>query len=365
MITSAEIRKLETETDLLNLLSSIGPVDREETWKVTKRWDSLCHPLGGFGRLEGMIAQIGAVQGTVRPHLDHPAAIIMGADNGVVAEGVSQCGSDVTSQVLVNMGERKSSLCELCAYLGADVIPVDIGVNEPVAHPGVRNLAVRRGTGNIARERAMSRQEAVEAILTGLSVGTEAAEGGADIFLVGEMGIGNTTTSSAMVSVLFSQDPEDVTGRGAGLSSEGLRRKVEAIRSAIAVNHPDKTDVLDVLSSVGGLDIAGMCGLFLAAALCHVPALIDGYISAVAAYCAVRMCPASRDYFLPSHASEEHASKIVLDALGMEPVLTAGMHLGEATGAAQVLGVLKQTLYAYDHLPTFDGGGVEQYQHLK
>ena len=259
----------------------------EEAWT---HWDSLCKPLRGFGKLEELVVQLAGIRRRVDPEIKKRAVVIMGSDNGVVAEGVSQTGSEVTAQVLENMGDKISSVCVMARLLNADVIPINIGMNKDGKHPAIRNRAVRYGTGNIAREPAMSRQECLKAIEEGSHIVGELNQEGYDLIITGEMGIGNTTTSSACASVILGKDPREVTGRGAGLSSEGLDRKVSVIRRAIQVNRPDPKDALDVMAKVGGLDIAGMTGCFLGAAYHQLPVLIDGFVSEVSAYFAAQLC---------------------------------------------------------------------------
>lgn len=343
----------------------IRPLDERAMEEAWLHWDSLCKPLRGMGRLEEMVVQLAGIYGNSNPRIEKPAVVIMGADNGVVAEGVSQTGSEVTAQVLENMGERISSVCIMARTEGIEVIPVNIGMLTDGKHPRIRNRVVRYGTGNIAKEPAMTRQEALRGILAGIETVEELYREGCRMILTGEMGIGNTTPSSAMASVLLSRDPEEMTGRGAGLSSEGLQRKIRVIRQAIQVNRPDKEDVLDVLSKVGSLDIAGMMGCYVGAAVCRIPALIDGFISAVAAYGAARLVPSCKPYMVPTHCSAEPAGKRMLEALGMEAVIHGGMHLGEGTGAVTAYSLYKYAIALYYGLPGWNDGKVEAYEHLK
>lgn len=345
-------------------VSSIVPIDRAAMDAAWRHWDSLCKPLRGFGRLEEMVAQMAGIAGTASPVCEKRAIVIMGADNGVVAEGVSQTGSEVTAQVLENMGEGITSVCVMARSLRADVIPVNIGMNTDGRHPAIRNRAVRHGTGNIAREAAMSREEAVRAVEQGIDLIRELKEQGYDLVITGEMGIGNTTTSAACAAALFGKNPREVTGRGAGLSEEGMKKKTEAVRKALAVNRPDPADPLDVLAKVGGLDIAGMTGCFLGAAVYRLPVFIDGFISGIAAYLAVRLAPLAKEYLFATHCSAEPAGGLALEALGLKPLLYADMHLGEGTGAAAVLPLLDQALNLYYGLPSFAAGGVETYRHF-
>jgi nicotinate-nucleotide--dimethylbenzimidazole phosphoribosyltransferase len=345
-------------------IAKIQPLDENAVKGAWEYWDSRCKPLRGMGRLEEMVVQLAGIYGTVHPRLEKPVVVIMGADNGVVAEGVSQTGSEVTAQVLENMGNRISSVCIMARSEGIEVIPVNIGMFVDGEHPRIRNKVVRYGTGNISKEPAMTREEAIRAIITGIETVQELYEEGYRMIITGEMGIGNTTPSSAMASVLLSQEVEKMTGRGAGLSSAGLERKIQAIKRAIEVNQPDKNDVLDVLSKVGSLDIAGMIGCFMGAAICRVPALIDGFISSIAAYCAACLAPACKPYMVATHCSAEPAGRMMLEALGMEAPIQAGMHLGEGTGAVTAYGLYKYAFALYDGLPGWNDGKVEAYEHL-
>ena len=345
-------------------IGQIRPFNQKAADAAWDWWDSLCKPLRGMGMLEEMIVQLAGIYGTEKIDSLNPVVVIMGADNGVVAEGVSQTGSEVTAQVLENMGERISSVCILSRVEGLEVIPVNIGMFTDGKHPRIWNRPVRYGTGNIAKEPAMTREEADRAIVTGIEVVKELCGQGYRMIITGEMGIGNTTPSSAIASVLLSKDPAEVTGRGAGLSSQALEHKIEVIRQAIAVNQPDKDDILDVVSKVGSLDIAGMIGCYIGGAVMGVPVLIDGFISSIAAYCAAKLAPACRPYMVATHCSAEPAGQMMLDALGMKAPIQAGMHLGEGTGAVTAYSLYKYALALYNGLPSFREAKVEQYQHL-
>lgn len=349
--------------DLEKIIKGIGPVDQKSMEEAWNCWDSLCKPLRGLGWLEEVVVQIAGILRTPHPHPDKRAVVIMGADNGVVKEGVTQTDSSVTIQVLENMGDRLSTACVMCSLAGCELIPVNIGALTDGKHPRIQNRAVRHGTGNIAEGPAMSKEECIQAILTGVDVVCRLKEEGYNLIVTGEMGIGNTTTSSACAAVLFEQDAETVTGRGAGLSTEGLERKIKAIKKAIQINEPDKDNPIDVISKVGGLDIAGMTGCYLGAAYCRIPILIDGFISAVSAYLAGMICKTAKDYMICTHCSAEPASRLVVERLGMAAPLQAGMHLGEGTGAIMALSLIDQALNVYYHLTTWDGGKVEAYTH--
>ncbi|HCG60151.1 MAG TPA: nicotinate-nucleotide--dimethylbenzimidazole phosphoribosyltransferase [Lachnospiraceae bacterium] len=328
------------------------------------RWDSLCKPIHGLGALEDMVSQIGAIQQTEQPDISRAVVVIMGADNGVVAEGVSQCGSEVTAQVLRNMAEGDSTVCQMARFRRTEVVAVDIGLNEPVNSPGVLNRAVRRGSGDIRTGPAMDRQEALQAIGEGIRIVHELKAQGCQILIPGEMGIGNTTTSAACVCAFFGKEPEKIAGPGAGLTKEGVRHKAEVIRDALRVNRPDRGDVLDVLSKVGGLDIAGMTGLFLGSAAEGIPTVIDGLIAALSAYIAVRLAGPVREYLIPGHLGTEPGDRILMEALQLTPPLRLGMHLGEGSGAALLLPLLDEALYIYRNLPHFGKCGIHAYKPL-
>lgn len=354
--------------ELDNYIEQIKPLDEDAVNAAWAHWDSLCKPLRGMGRLEEMAVQLAGIYGTAQlgEVADlKPVVAIMGADNGVVAEGVSQTGSEVTAQVLENMGDRKSSVCIMSRQMDIEVIPVNIGMFVDGKHPRIWNRVVRYGTANMAKEPAMTREEAVKAIETGIQVVKDLYEAGCRMIITGEMGIGNTTPSSAMAAVLLDKDVAEVTGRGAGLSSAGLEHKIEVIRRAIEVNQPDKNDILDVLSKVGSLDIAGMIGCYLGGAMLRVPVLIDGFISSVSAYCAAQLAPESKAYMVPTHCSAEPAGRMMLDALGMTAPIQAGMHLGEGTGAVTAYSLYQYALALYNGLPSFAEGNVEEYTHQK
>ena len=349
---------------LQEVLSSITPVDQAAADAARAHWDTVAHPLNSLGLLEDAIVRIASASGTANVDIAKRAVVAMCADNGVVAEGVTQSGQDVTAIIAENMGYGTSSVCRMGKVAGAEVVPVDIGIAVPVTAGRLLQRNIRRGTANLAVEPAMSREECERAILTGVEVVKDLAEQGYRLLATGEMGIGNTTTSAAVASVLLGREPGEVTGRGAGLSTEGLRRKVDAIRRGIAVNHPDPADPVDTVSKVGGLDIAGLAGVFLGGALYHVPVLIDGFISSVSALAAVRLCPDALGYMLASHASNEPAGKMVLEALGLEPFLYARMCLGEGTGAVAVMPLLDMALAMYRDMSSFSDINIDAYEHL-
>lgn len=350
--------------NVTELLAGIRPVDREAMVEAKRRWDSIAHPLNSLGQLEDAVIRMAGMTGSPAVDISRRAVIVMCADNGVVAEGVTQSGQEVTAIVTENMSKGDTSVCRMARVAEAEVIPVDIGVAQPVTGEHILQKNIRRGTSNMTKGPAMAREEAEKAILVGAELVRELKEKGYGLLGTGEMGIGNTTTSSAVVSVLLGKDPAEVTGRGAGLSSQGLARKIKAIETALAVNRPDPTDGVDVLCKVGGLDLAGLVGVFLGGAYYRVPVLVDGFISSAAALAAASLCPVARDYMLGSHASSEPAGRMVLKSLGLTPFLYAGMCLGEGTGAAAVMPLLDMGLAVYREMCTFESTDIEAYQPL-
>ena len=331
-----------TETELKTLLSGITPPDEAARAAAHAHWAGLAKPLGGLGALETLLEDAAALTGSAALDVSRRAVLVLCSDNGVVAQGVSQTDQSVTRAVAENLAARRTSVCQMARTAHCDVVPVDMGMaGDPV--PGVADCRIAAGTADFTQGPAMTRAQAVRLLATG------------------EMGIGNTTTSSAVAAVLLGQPVERMTGRGAGLSDEGLARKVDAICRGILRNEPDPTDPLDVLAKLGGFDLAGLCGVFLGGALEGVPVVMDGFISGVAALCAVRLCPAAAKAVFASHCSSEPAARLVLDALGKAPLLTAGLHLGEGTGAVASLPLWDMALAVYDQCYSFAEGGITPY----
>ena len=294
-----------TEQELKTYLAAIRGADEATMAAARRRQAALAKPPGSLGKLEDMAVRMAGVTGRVCPTVKKCRVAVFAADNGVVAEGVSCAPQSVTLQQAVNMTRRKTGMSALAQTFGDDVSVIDVGINADVNCDAVLDRKVRRGTGNMAVEPAMTRAEALQALAAGMEAAARAKADGIDLLGVGEMGIGNTTTSSAVLAALTGLSVERVTGRGGGMTDEGFALKKRVIASALVLHKPNGGDVLDTLCKVGGLDIAAMCGVFLGAARCRLPAVIDGLISAVAALCAVRLCPAARDYLFASHLSRE------------------------------------------------------------
>lgn len=346
------------------LLQQIRPPDESARQEARRRWNACMKPLGSLGLLEKALEDIAALTGSADIFLRERAALVLCADNGVVAQGVTQCGSDMTAIVARNLAAGVTSVCRMAAEAGCRVVPVDMGILDFPGAEGVLSCRIANGTGDISQGPAMTRAEAEQAVLAGVELVREQKRQGVRLLATGEMGIGNTTTSSAVASVLLGRPAVEMTGRGSGLSDEGLSRKIHAIEQAVAVNRPDPADPIDVLDKVGGLDLAGLCGVFLGGALYQVPVLLDGFISSTAALCALRLCPNAGKAMLASHVSAEPAARYVLEALGKEPLITAGMRLGEGTGAVAAMPLLDMARAVYASGYTFDGCGVEPYQPL-
>lgn len=346
-------------------LSRIAPADECARAAAYAAWDSIAHPLGGLGDFEDAVACIAAAQGSAEVAEFPRALAVFFSDNGVVAEGVSQSGQDVTRAVARNMCEGATSACRMAAFAGAEVVPVDVGMARGIEDARVVRANVRRGSGNIAHGPAMSRDGAVRAIEVGIAVACGLARAGVRLLAAGEMGIGNTTTSAAVAAVLLRADARSLVGRGAGLSDASLARKRDVVERAIDANSPDPADPIDVLSKVGGFDIAAMCGFYLGAAASKAPALLDGVISCTAALCAARLCPNALGYLVGTHASSEPASQELLRELGIKAPLDAGMHLGEGAGAMAYLPLLDSALRVYRDGKTFTATGMAAYEHFE
>ena len=338
------------------VIRNIGPKDPRAEQAARAHWNNMAKPLGSLGVLEEDVIRIAALTGREQVRLDRRLLFVICADNGVVARGVSQSDASVTAAVAAALGRGESTVNAMAEQARCRVIPVDAGMAYPTP-PGVLPEKILPGTGDITLGPAMTRAECRRAI----DLGIRLAEEPADILLLGEMGIGNTTTSAAVASVLLGRSPAEMAGRGAGLSRAGLGRKIAAIHRAMEVNRPDPADPVDVLAKVGGLDLAVLCGICLGAAMRRVPVLLDGLITGAAALCAVGLCPEVRNALIASHVSAEPAARLLLEALELEPCISAGLRLGEGTGAVMALSLLDQALAVYHSGHTFGHLGIDAY----
>lgn len=344
------------ETQLKQLLQTITPLDEQAMALALRRQEQLAKPPGSLGRLEDLSVQLAGITGNLHNRVDKKHLLVFAGDNGVVEEGVSSAPQSVTLMQTINLTHAKTGASVLAKHFGCGITVCDVGVNADIREPRVLNRKIAYGTANIAKGPAMTRQQALQAILTGAQV---AMDTDAQVLGIGEMGIGNTTTSSAIEAVLLDVPVEAVTGRGGGITDDSFRRKKQVIAQAIAVNQPDRADVVDVLSKVGGFDIAAMCGGFLGAAASRRPVVIDGFISVVAALCACRLCPNVRGYLIPSHASYEIGYKLAMEALELEPMLLLGMRLGEGSGCPIAFQVLEAACAIVNDMATFDQAGID------
>ncbi len=343
------------EQALTDILQRIAPPDEAAMSAARRRQAELAKPPGSLGRLEDLSVQLAGITGKVCSRVDRKHLLVFAADNGVVAEGVASAPQSVTLMQTVNLTRAKTGASVLARHFGCGITVCDVGVNADIRDCAVLDRKIAYGTGNIACGPAMSRRQALRAVRVGydLALDTEA-----DVLGVGEMGIGNTTTSAAVLAVLLGVEAEAVTGRGGGITDESFARKKAVIRRAIDVNRPDPSDPLDVMAKVGGFDIAAMCGAFLGAAVSRRPAVIDGFISAVAALCAVRLCPDVRAYLVPSHASFEIGYRLAMEAMDLRPMLFLGMRLGEGSGCMLAFQVLEAACAVINDMATFDQAGI-------
>lgn len=366
---------------LEKLLEKVRGLDQNSCAQARYRWDHVAKPLYSLGLLEDAVVKIAGIQRSSRIQIEKKALVIMCADNGIVEEGVTQTGQEVTAIVTENFTRGDSCVCIMAERAGVDVYPVDIGVAENLKQSGSKYPLVDRkikyGTKNFLKESAMTLEETDEAIWTGIRMVESLKEKGYRLIATGEMGIGNTTTSSAVGAVLMGVAPIMVTGRGAGLSDQGLTRKVQVIEEAIRRHWPECTPeahklsqvpnkqrkhCVDVLSKLGGLDIAGLTGVFLGGAVYGIPIVIDGFISSVAALAAFGILPEAADYMLASHVSAEPAGRLILERLGLQPLITARMCLGEGTGAVAAMPILDMAADVYSRMSTFEEIQIEDYK---
>lgn len=349
----------------MNRIKEITAADETARIRANERWNSVAKPLGSLGLLENAVEKIAAIMGCENVDIGKRAVVVMCADNGVVCEGVTQSDSSITAICAKAIADGTSNINRMAQSFGAEVFAVDIGINRDVECERLLKRKIAYGTENIAAGPAMSISQAEQAIIVGMDLVRDLKNSGVRIIVTGEMGIGNTTTASALSAVLLDLPPVSVTGKGAGLSSAALKRKIEVVEQAIVVNKPDKSKPLELLAKLGGYDIAGMTGLFLGGAFYHIPVVIDGVISGAAAVIASLMNPLAVQYMLPSHVSGEPAGKLLLEKIGLKPLITAEMRLGEGTGGVLLLPLLDGALSVYNHAHRFDELPMERYVEQK
>ncbi len=343
---------------LQEVIQGIRPADAQVIRAAEEYMDCLIKPLGSLGKLETMAIQMAGITGQVKNSPEKRCSIVMVADNGICEEGVSGSPQEITLMLAEHMAKGVCGMGTLSAYANADVKVVDLGIATEYENDAIYQRRIRRGTANFAKGPAMSREEAIRAMEVGIEMVEMAISEGCQILGTGEMGIGNTSSTSAVLMALTGLSAELAVGKGGGLTDEGLLHKRDVIVKALECNKPDKNDPIDVLAKVGGLDIAGMAGCFLAAAHYRVPIVIDGVISAAAALIAYRINPMVKDFMFSSHRSVEPAYDLIMKELGMEPVLNLDMRLGEGTGCPLAFHIIGSACYMMSHMYTF-----EQFQH--
>lgn len=343
---------------LSDTIARVGPLDEAAMTAARVRQDTLTKPPGSLGRLETLATQLAGITARTCPPMTRKAVIVMAGDHGVTAEGVSAYPAVVTPQMVRNFLQGGAAINVLGRHAGARVIIVDVGVASDIDAVGLVNRKIARGTRNMAREPAMTREEALRAIVVGLDVLDEQADVGLDVVAVGEMGIGNTTAASAITAVLTGLPAQVVTGRGTGIDDTRLGQKIAVIEHALAIHRPDPTDPLDVLAKVGGLEIAALAGVMLGAAARRIPVVLDGFITGAAALVAMTLCPAVRSYMIPAHISPEAGHRAVLDRFEHGALLDFGMRLGEGSGAALAFGIIEAASRLCEEMATFEEAGV-------
>lgn len=339
--------------ELNHMIHAVEGLNAAVMSDAKKRQSELAKPPGSLGRLEELSIQLAGITGQVHNHLDRKELLVFSADNGVVEENVSSAPQSVTLAQTVNLVRGKTGAAVLAKQFGCHLRVCDVGVNADIHEPRVIPKKIAYGTKNIFKTAAMTREQAIQGVLTGAELAMTAVNDGAKVIGIGEMGIGNTTTSSAVLAVLTGASVRAVTGRGGGITDESYEKKLTVIETALAVNRPDPTDVLDVLSKVGGFDIAAMTGAFIGAARMRVPVIIDGFIAVVAALCAVRLCPNVRYYLIPSHASYEIGYRIAIEQLELTPLFDLGMRLGEGSGCPIAMMMLDAACAVMNNMATF------------
>ena len=344
---------------LARTIAAIQPLDRAAMAAAEARQRQLTKPPRALGRLETLSVQLAGIAGKTRPRIERKVVAVMAADHGVVAQGVSAFPAEVTPGMVMNFVAGGAAINVLSRLVGAHVVVTDVGVNADLSNVvGVRHRKVRMGTDDMSVGPAMSRDDALEAIGVGIDVVEDELASGLDLIATGDMGIGNTTASSAVIAALTGLPVDKVTGRGTGITVEALTGKIAVIERALAANSPDPKDPVDVLAKVGGLEVAALAGVVLGAAAHRVPVVMDGFISAAAVLCAVRLCHEAVDYVLPSHVSIEIGHQAVLDELGLVALFDLEMRLGEGTGAALAMSIIEGAARILDEMATFESAGV-------
>jgi nicotinate-nucleotide--dimethylbenzimidazole phosphoribosyltransferase len=346
---------------LSEYIAKIKPLDADAMQAARLRQDTLTKPIGSLGRLEELSIQTAGITGQAIPRLRDKCVLVMAGDHGVVAEGVSAYPQEVTPQMVLNFLRGGAAINVLARHVGARVVVVDMGVAVDLPdHPGLLKRKVAYGTRNIARGAAMSREQAIQALESGIDVVEMQIAQGMDLLATGDMGIGNTTPSAAIAAALSGASAAEIAGRGTGVDDAGLQRKIAVIERALAINRPDPKDGIDVLAKVGGFEIGGLAGAILAAAAHRRPVVVDGFISTAAAMIAVSLAPQTRHYLIAAHTSMERGHHKMMEWLGVSPLLDLKMRLGEGTGAALVMSLVEAACKTLAEMATFGEAGVSE-----
>ena len=342
-------------------LRKIKPLDEKAMAAARARQDTLTKPLGSLGRLEELSIQLAGIRGMPIPTINHKTIVTMAADHGVVAEGVSAYPQAVTPQMVLNFLHGGAGINVLARHVAARVIVVDMGVASDIEpNPALLSRKIACGTQNMARGPAMSREQAIRSIEVGLEIIKKEVKKGLDIVGTGDMGIGNTTPSSAITAAITGEKVAKVTGRGTGIDDKQLAHKIDVIERALKVNKPNADDAIDVLAKVGGFEIGGICGVIIGAAAHRIPVVIDGFVSGAAALIAVGLSPKVKNYLIASHCSVEIGHKAILKHLGLKPILDLELRLGEGTGAALGIFLVEASAKVLTEMATFGEAGVSE-----
>lgn len=339
--------------------------DKEVEAAVKANWDKVIKPIDSLGEFESLLMRIGGMTKSSDIHLAKKVVIVMCADNGIVEEGVSQATQEVTAIIAASMARNESCVCKMATSIHADTKIVDIGIHQSMDAHNLIHRKIAFGTKNFLKEPAMTQDEALQAIGVGIEMVKQCKEEGYQLLALGEMGIGNTTTTSAVTAALLGCSAVQVTGAGTGLKDEKIRRKQEVIQTALAKYQFDQTETLRILSCVGGLDMAGLAGVCIGGALYQIPIVLDGVISAAAALIAQRLVNGVKDYLIPSHLSREPAASLILKELGLTPIIYGNMALGEGTGAVMMFALLDMAIAVYENQIQMEDLGIEKHLDLE
>ncbi|MBU3155291.1 nicotinate-nucleotide--dimethylbenzimidazole phosphoribosyltransferase [Clostridium estertheticum] len=349
---------------LKETLQCIEPLNKEAMKRAWDRLDSLSKPIGSLGELENIIAKMAGITGNIHNKINKKNVVIMCGDNGVVEEDVSNCPKSVTATVTNNFTKKITGVYVLSKFSGSDITVVDVGIDADLNNPKVINKKIAYGTMNMMKGPAMTREQTIKAIEVGIETVDNLVLDGYDLIGTGEMGVGNTATSAAILSVFSGLEVEESVGKGSGITEEQFINKKRVIKKSIEVNNPDKDDVIDVISKVGGFDIAGLCGCFLAAAKNRVPIVIDGFIASAAALCAYKLNPLVIGYIFASHLSAEPGAAFIMKEIGLKPMLNLNMRLGEGSGCPLAFNIIEAALYTMDNMGTFEDAKLDSKKYI-